>query len=380
VFSNNQTEEKKMNHVELGVFIPVGNNGWIISKNSPQYKPTFELNKKVAQLAESIGFERIFSMAKWKGFGGEVEFWKHSLESIALMSGLAAVTKNIRLVTSVAPSLIHPAVFAKMAATLDDICNGRMAVNLVHAGHPIEHSQMGLYPENYESYRYEYTEEWLEVVKRLWTEEKVNHQGKYFTLTDCEAFPKPVSDPSIVIATGSEWGYDFVGRACNEAFIGGSTLEILNANSLKVKENAQQRYGRKIKTSTFISLIMGSSDAEANDILQHYWAGADLNAIETVLTQGRINRYPNGFKQKELQQKADEGDYSPLFYAGRQLIGGPETIANSIESMVVNGQLDGLMFTFPDFVKGLTDFDKLVMPLLREKNLLMSLGNEKSAS
>jgi pyrimidine oxygenase len=102
-----------MTKIDLGVFIPVGNDGWVISNNSPHYQPTFELNKKVAQLAESIGFDRIFSMAKWRGFGGKVEFWKYSLESLALMSGLTAVTKNIRLVTSVAPALIHPAVYGR---------------------------------------------------------------------------------------------------------------------------------------------------------------------------------------------------------------------------------------------------------------------------
>ena len=52
--------------LELGVFIPVGNNGWVISKNSPQYRPTFALNRKIAILAEEIGFDYVFSMAKWR--------------------------------------------------------------------------------------------------------------------------------------------------------------------------------------------------------------------------------------------------------------------------------------------------------------------------
>jgi pyrimidine oxygenase len=37
--------------MDFGVFIPIGNNGWLISENFPQYKPSFELNKRVVQEA-----------------------------------------------------------------------------------------------------------------------------------------------------------------------------------------------------------------------------------------------------------------------------------------------------------------------------------------
>src|ERR1041385_5756950 len=113
-------------HFRLGVFMPVGNNGWILSKTAPQYMPTFELNRNTAQLAEKIGFDYVFSMAKWTGYGGATHFWDYSVESFTLMSALAPVTTNLRLVASVAPILIHPAIVAKMAATLDDISGGRL--------------------------------------------------------------------------------------------------------------------------------------------------------------------------------------------------------------------------------------------------------------
>ncbi len=108
------------------MFLPVTNNGWIISKNSPQFLPTYALNRAISELAERIGFSYVFSMAKWRGFGGETEFWKHSVESVTLMAGLAPVTEHLRLICSVAPALVHPAVFAKTAATLDDIAGGRL--------------------------------------------------------------------------------------------------------------------------------------------------------------------------------------------------------------------------------------------------------------
>ena len=42
--------------VELGVFMPVGDNGWLMSDTAPQYMPTWELNRDITLLAEQIGF------------------------------------------------------------------------------------------------------------------------------------------------------------------------------------------------------------------------------------------------------------------------------------------------------------------------------------
>ena len=59
--------------MEIGVFIPIGNNGWLISTTSPQYKPSFELNKTITQSADKYGFDFALSMIKLRGFGGKSE-------------------------------------------------------------------------------------------------------------------------------------------------------------------------------------------------------------------------------------------------------------------------------------------------------------------
>ena len=56
--------------MEIGVFIPIGNNGWLISTTSPQYLPSFDLNCEVVQKAERFGFDFALSMIKLHGFGG----------------------------------------------------------------------------------------------------------------------------------------------------------------------------------------------------------------------------------------------------------------------------------------------------------------------
>jgi pyrimidine oxygenase len=43
--------------MQVGVFLPIGNNGWLVSTTSPQYKPSFDLNRAVVEMAERFGFD-----------------------------------------------------------------------------------------------------------------------------------------------------------------------------------------------------------------------------------------------------------------------------------------------------------------------------------
>jgi hypothetical protein len=80
----------------------------MMSVNSPQYLPSFQLNRAIAEKAETYGFNFLLSMVKLRGFGGRTEFWNHNLESFTLMAGLAAVTEPIQLFVRVGGPA-HPA-------------------------------------------------------------------------------------------------------------------------------------------------------------------------------------------------------------------------------------------------------------------------------
>ncbi|STM77621.1 monooxygenase ycdM [Escherichia coli] len=96
--------------MKIGVFVPIGNNGWLISTHAPQYMPTFELNKAIVQKAEHYHFDFALSMIKLRGFGGKTEFWDHNLESFTLMAGLAAVTSRIQIYATAATLTLPPAI------------------------------------------------------------------------------------------------------------------------------------------------------------------------------------------------------------------------------------------------------------------------------
>ena len=131
--------------MEIGVFIPIGSNGWLVSTTSPQYKPSFELNKRTTLNAERYGLDFVLSMIKLRGFGGKSEFWDHNLESFTLMAGLAAVTSRIRLFATVPTLAVPPAICARMCSTIDSISNGLFGLNVITGWQRQEYLHMGLW-------------------------------------------------------------------------------------------------------------------------------------------------------------------------------------------------------------------------------------------
>jgi pyrimidine oxygenase len=352
-------------HANLGVFLPVGNNGWIISKNSPQYKPTYAHNRDICRLAESLGFEYVFSMAKWGGLDGETEYWNHTLESLALTAALATQTERMRLVASVSPLLTHPAIIAKMVATVDDVAQGRLSLNIVSSNNR-EYGRLGLYPEGWDSFRYTYTYEWLTVCKRLWAEDRVDFEGKYFTLRDCMSGPKPVQQPRplIVCATNSDSGFQFVVNECDEAFMGGASPDRVKAGSKRLKEMGRAA-GRTIKTQTHFVCIPADTDEQALEIVEHYREGADYEAICNLWDPG----YTGDKRARGKELVSAPGFPRALFYRARVVAGSATTIADAIQDLVGNGDLDGVLLSFPDYIRDLGRFGQEVIPILEERGL-----------
>ena len=83
--------------MEIGIFLPIAKGGFIISRNVPETWPTWELNRDVTLKCESLGFDFALSMVKFRGFGGELEYWDHALDSFTLTASLAPITSTIKL-------------------------------------------------------------------------------------------------------------------------------------------------------------------------------------------------------------------------------------------------------------------------------------------
>lgn len=139
-------------------------------------------------------------------------FYGPTLEGLTVLSFYAARTKKIRIGTAIyLLPLRHPTVVAKTVTTLDIMSGGRVTLGVGVGGeYPKEFEATGV-PVRERGSR---TNESMEVIKRLWTESNVTHEGKHYQFTDVTMEPRPIQKPHppIVVAGRSEAAQRRAGR------------------------------------------------------------------------------------------------------------------------------------------------------------------------
>ncbi len=126
------------------------------------------------------------------------------LEGWTELTAIAAITNQAKLGTLVTPPFFrNPAVLAKQIATLDQIAPGRVIAGLGAGWFPPEFEQTGCeFPDTRERLRA--LEEMVEIMKRMWTDERATFEGKHFSVKEAICEPKPATTPEILIGGGGE--------------------------------------------------------------------------------------------------------------------------------------------------------------------------------
>ena len=347
---------------DVGVFLPMANGGWILSSTAPPLDGSYAYNRQVAALADRLGLDFVMSMAKWKGYGGETQHWRTALDSQMLMAGLAEVTSKVKVWTTVHTLLQNPAVTAKMLATLDEMSGGRAGLNVVTGAYRGEFEQMGAWREGVgHDQRYDLASEWIQAIKRLWSEDKVTLNGTYFTLTDCESFPKPVAKPRpyLVCAGSSKRGMQFTVEETDAIFLSGETDEELGRNSREAKKMAADS-GKRIRTYMMLNLVMEDTDAQAQKTAERFRAGFDEEAFK-----GMMRAY--GFLDAEIGKENAFVANARSGFMSSHIIGSPQTVAERVVALLDGCDLDGTMLIFPEYLSGLERFAAEVLPRIRSQ-------------
>jgi probable F420-dependent oxidoreductase len=145
----------------------------------------------IAKKAEQLGYDSVWVSDHFVSPNGR----PHGLEAWTVLSALAPSTQRIRLGTYVLCNQFrHPSLLAKMAATLDNVSGGRLDLGIGAGWLKDEHLAFGFGWDKH-SARVERLREAIEVVKKLWTENHVTYEGKYFQLKDATSEPKPLQKP-----------------------------------------------------------------------------------------------------------------------------------------------------------------------------------------
>lgn len=350
--------------MKFGVFLPSARNGFTISEAAPLYDPTFQHNLAVTQEAERQGFDFALAMMKWKGFGGATGYWDSCLEPFTLCAGLAGQTSTIQLIPSVTLLTMHPAACARMVATISDISGGRCGLNIVTGWNHLEYDSMGIWPgADYYDRRYEFAAEYLGLVKRLWTESEVTHQGEFFKLDRATVLPRPVGTPTIVSAGQSPKGLEFTVNHADFSFVmtGKSNLRTFTE---KMRDKAAAA-NRAVGTLPLYAIVTARSDAEAQRIADEVIARADRQAIGNIMGSAALDTNEGGSSshlQAALSLPAEEGNMA--FMSFPLLCGTPETVASKINDIVAETGVPGIMLNWLDYVSGIREFGEKIAPRL----------------
>jgi F420-dependent oxidoreductase-like protein len=278
----------------------------------PQIKRSWDEARAAALEFDRLGFDSVWVCDHLYGVPLPTlpifEAWSE-------LAAVAAVTERVELGTLVTPPFFrNPAVLAKQIATIDHISNGRTIAGLGAGWFEAEFRGYGCsFPGLRERMRA--LDEATEILKRMWSQEKVTFHGEHFSVEDVACEPKPLRRPPILIGGGGErvlmgiaarhadiWNnlavfqpqlgqkVEALRRRCDELGRDFDTIEISqqcivviaeeHEQALSALEKAKKIYGGHMGASLEEHGIWGSPDAVIEHIERHRALGCTLFAIE----------------------------------------------------------------------------------------------------
>ena len=166
---------------------------------SPQ-RCTIDELRAVWRIADEAGFDHVWGFDHLAAIDGD--FRDPVFEGWTLLAAMAEVTSRARIGLMVTGNTYrHPGLLAKMAVTVDHLSGGRLEFGLGAAWAEDEHTMLGLpFPGTGE--RIHRMGEALDLIKRLWTQDASDLDGRFYTLRGAVSEPKPVQLPHPPIWVG----------------------------------------------------------------------------------------------------------------------------------------------------------------------------------
>jgi alkanesulfonate monooxygenase SsuD/methylene tetrahydromethanopterin reductase-like flavin-dependent oxidoreductase (luciferase family) len=276
-------------------------------------------------------------------------------------------TKGGVFSTSHVPT-IHPIAAAKQCATIDQISGGRFGLNVVAGWNKPELDMFGASMREHDE-RYAQASEWLEILRRLWTEDDAfDFEGKFYNIKKGISLPKPLQRPipPIMNAGGSERGRLFAAKNADMAFIivkSDDPAEIKAEVDL-YRRTAREEFGRDLQVWTFAYAVHRDTEAEARDFLRYYAEehGDDRALDGWMALQGMHTQLMPKDVMEKLRFRFKAGN------GGFELVGTTEQIVDRLQ-LLSDAGLDGLLVTWVGMEEGITRWNRQIMPELVQAGL-----------
>ncbi len=354
--------------IKLGTFSSNLSGGCAISTIDGVLEATWPSTLALARLADEMEFEALVPVGRWRGFGGATNFNGAGFECFTWAAGIGASTKISRnLATSHVPT-IHPIMAAKQATTIDHMTGGRFALNIVTGWYRPEIEMFGI-PLIEHDARYDMAAEWLQIIKRAWTEDdEFDFDGKYYQVKKVQLNPKPIQRPypAIMNAGGSERGRHFAAKYCDIAFvqIDHTDLEKSRANIAAYRKLAREDYGREIQIWAASYVVQRETEKEARDFYNYYvHEKGDWVAVNSVVESIGLNAQSlSPESARALKEHFIAG------WGGYPLVGTNDQVVEGLAKLVELG-LDGTVMSWPLYEEGMQQFKRVTIPALRQAGL-----------
>jgi alkanesulfonate monooxygenase len=293
-------------------------------------------------------------------------------DSWIVASMLAPFTERLRFLVAVRPGLIAPTLAARMTATLDRLSGGRLLVNVVTGGDPVESRGDGVHLDHAE--RYAITEEFLTIYKAVLSGETVRFKGEHFDIDGAQLLfpPHQKPHPPLFFGGSSDAAIDVASRTIDKYLTWGEPPAQVAEKIGRVRARAEAE-GRQVTFGIRLHVIVRETTAEA-------WAAANklISRLdeETIAKAQQVFARMDSVGQARMAAlhggKRDKLEVSPNLWAGlglvrggaaTALVGDPATVAERIDEYRRLGVDTFILSGYPHLEEAYR-FAELVFPLL----------------
>lgn len=317
--------------------------------------------RQIAQAADSLGY-----------YGVLLPTGRSCEDSWVTAAALVSQTERLRFLVAVRPGLQSPTLAARMTATLDRLSNGRLLINVVTGGDPVENAGDGIHLSHAE--RYEVTEEFLKVYKALLAGETVNHRGRHLRIEEGNLLFPHVQEngPPLYFGGSSDAANAVAAKQIDKYLTWGEPPAQVREKIESVRRLAEAE-GREVSFGIRLHVIVRDTNAEA-------WQAADR--LISRLDDDTIARAQENFARMDSvgQQRMaalhggrrDRLEISPNLWAGvglvrggagTALVGDAETVAERIDEYRRIG-IDSFILSGYPHLEEAYSFGERVLPLL----------------
>jgi alkanesulfonate monooxygenase SsuD/methylene tetrahydromethanopterin reductase-like flavin-dependent oxidoreductase (luciferase family) len=365
VESARRTRMQNGNRFKLGLF-GMNCSGSVATTAPVRWRAGWPENREAARLADAAGIEFLLPIARWLGYGGLTDRQGTSFETLSWASALLAATKDIVAFATVHVPLVNPVFAAKSCVTADHVGRGRFGLNVVSGWNVEEFEMFGAQLLEHDD-RYGYTEEWVSVIKGIWSrEEPFDYSGRHFKLQHLGGKPKPWGGtrPLLMSAGSSPAGRAFASRHVDCLFM------VIADEGRLADEIAALRSGNE-RLGVFASgHLMCRATAKETREYYHYLVheNGDWEVAETVIRK-RLAGNSRSLPQEQLRAMMER------FISGGgtfPVIGSYDEVAATLKRLSDAG-LDGMALATVNYVEEMPVIRDELLPRLERLGLRQPL-------